>query len=329
MTGALDKVHRHRLNSFDLLVPDGQPVRWALRWLHGARLPDRVYGPSLMLQLCRRAAEEGLPIFLFGGNEELLKTLRARLGRMVPGLRIAGCQASRFRALTADEQQELVENIRATGAKLVFVGHALMENRHGLLVDFQVSEATGTAERDVVPELLAQARERGFRPRTLGADKGYDTRECVAQIRAQGVTPHVARNTAHRRSAIDGRTTRHAGYAVSQRIRNPLSRGVIVTLNQGVDPLLAPLALELEARACEGRADIIRRAVERRELPPGTDCALVGELFFAPLFKKLLTSGEKLSRRDIDTVIDIVIAGTKTVALAETPKRRIKASENT
>jgi len=116
---------------------------------------------------------------------------------------------------------------------------------------------------------------------------------------------------------------------VTERIRNPLSRGVIVTLNQGVDPALAPLAMALDARACEGRADIIRRAVERGELPPGTDCALVGELFFASLFKKLITPGEKLSRRDIDTVIDIVIAGAKAVALPETAKRRVKASENT
>jgi exopolysaccharide biosynthesis WecB/TagA/CpsF family protein len=122
MTGVLDRAHRHRLKAIDLLVPDGQPVRWALRWLHGAKLPDRVYGPSLMMRLCQRAAAEELPIFLFGGSEELLKTLRVRLRRMVPGLQIAGCQASRFRALTADEQHELVEKIRATEAKIVFVG---------------------------------------------------------------------------------------------------------------------------------------------------------------------------------------------------------------
>ena len=70
-----------------------------------------------------------------------------------------------------------------------------------------------------MPALLAQARERGFRPRTLGADKNYDTQECVAPIRAQSVTPHVTQHTTNRRSAVDGRTTRHAGYALSQRIR--------------------------------------------------------------------------------------------------------------
>ena len=77
-------------------------------------------------------------------------------------------------------------------ARLVFMAHALMEHRNGLLVDFPVSEATGTAERDAVPVLLAGARDRGFHPRTLGGDNGYDTRGCVGAMRARGVTPHVA-----------------------------------------------------------------------------------------------------------------------------------------
>lgn len=85
------------------------------------------------------------------------------------------------------------------------MGQALMENRHGLLGDFQVTTATGTAEREVV--------------RTLGADKAYDTREFVQALRAQGVTPHIAQNTSGRRSAIDGRTTREPGYNASQNVR--------------------------------------------------------------------------------------------------------------
>src|SRR6478736_1769617 len=104
-------------------------------------------------------------------------------------------------------------------ARLAYAGHALMENHNGLLVDFQVTQATGTAERDAVPELIDQLREDGFHPQTLGADKGYDTHACVADLRERKVTPHVSQNTSGRRSAIDGRTTRHAGYAVSQRIR--------------------------------------------------------------------------------------------------------------
>ena len=73
--------------------------------------------------------------------------------------------------------------------------------------------------RSAVPVLLDEARERGFRPRTLGADKGYDTRGCVAAMRRRKVTPHVAQNTNGRRSAIDGRTTSWPGYLTSQRIR--------------------------------------------------------------------------------------------------------------
>ncbi len=101
-------------------------------------------------------------------------------------------------------------------AKLVFMGHAMMENRNGMLMDFVVSSATGTAERDAVPVLLEDAQQRGFRPKTLGGDKGYDTRQCVKEIREKGVTPHVAQRV---HSAIDGRTTRHRGYGISQKIR--------------------------------------------------------------------------------------------------------------
>jgi transposase len=120
---------------------------------------------------------------------------------------------------TTDPEARLVKKGKGKEAHLAFMGHALMENRHGLLVDFTLSRAGGTAERDAVPELIEQVRERGFHPRTLGADKGYDTRACVADLRARNVTPHVTQNTSGRRSAIDGRTTRHIGYATSQRIR--------------------------------------------------------------------------------------------------------------
>ena len=120
---------------------------------------------------------------------------------------------------TTDPDARLMRKGLGKEAKLVFMGHALMENRHGLLVDFQVTHATGTAERDIVPALLDEVKERHFKPTTLGGDKGYDTRDCVADLRERRVTPHVAQNTTNRRSAIDGRTTRHPGYAVSQRIR--------------------------------------------------------------------------------------------------------------
>jgi len=120
---------------------------------------------------------------------------------------------------TTDSEARLLRKGKGKEAKLVFMAHALMENRHGLLVDFQVTEATGKAEREMVPTLLDQAKERYFRPRTLGGDKGYDARECVAAMRRRRVSPHVAQNNKGRRSAIDGRTTRHLGYAISQRLR--------------------------------------------------------------------------------------------------------------
>lgn len=122
MTGVLDPVHRVRLNNFDLVVPDGQPVRWALNWLHGTKLSERVYGPALMLQVCDWAATHDAPIFLFGGTAELLAALSERLLARFPGLRIAGARPSAFRRLTVEERDRLVIDIRSSGAALTFVG---------------------------------------------------------------------------------------------------------------------------------------------------------------------------------------------------------------
>jgi transposase len=102
-------------------------------------------------------------------------------------------------------------------AKLAYLGHVLMENRHALVVDTCLTSATGTAEREAALEMVA-ARPGNHRI-TLGADKAYDVAEFVADLREFNVTPHVAQNTANRRSAIDRRTTRHPGYAVSGRVR--------------------------------------------------------------------------------------------------------------
>ncbi len=122
MTGALERTHRHRLNRFDLIVPDGQPVRWALNRLHGAQLKQRVYGPNLMLETCRRAAQDGLPIFLFGGTAELLGTLSDALHQKFPALQIAGTQASRFKQVTDADMDEVAAQIKASGAAITFVG---------------------------------------------------------------------------------------------------------------------------------------------------------------------------------------------------------------
>ena len=96
------------------------------------------------------------------------------------------------------------------------MGHLLMENRHGLIVDAVLTPASGTAEREAALTMLG--RQAGRQRATLGADKGYDAASFAASMRAISVTPHIARNTS-RRSAIDGRTTRHAGYVASQRVR--------------------------------------------------------------------------------------------------------------
>ncbi|MCA9519897.1 MAG: IS5 family transposase [Myxococcales bacterium] len=102
-------------------------------------------------------------------------------------------------------------------SKLSYQGHVLTENRHGLVVDARLTLADGHAEREAALEMLAD-RPAGRRL-TLGADRGYDTEDFVAGCRALLVTPHVAQNTTNRRSRIDGRTTRHAGYAESQKRR--------------------------------------------------------------------------------------------------------------
>jgi N-acetylglucosaminyldiphosphoundecaprenol N-acetyl-beta-D-mannosaminyltransferase len=122
MTGVFDDTHRYRLNQFDLLVPDGQPLRWALNWLYHLQLTDRVYGPALMTRLCERAAAEALPIFLYGSTNEVLTALSENLQRRIPGLHIAGVLPSRFRRLTAKEHAQCIAEINASGARLTFVG---------------------------------------------------------------------------------------------------------------------------------------------------------------------------------------------------------------
>ena len=89
-----------------------------------------------------------------------------------------------------DPEARLMRKGKGREARLSFMGHALMENDNGLLMDFLVSRATGTAEREAVPVMLDDARQRGYRPRTLGGDKGYDTRECIRAMRNRGVTSH-------------------------------------------------------------------------------------------------------------------------------------------
>jgi len=120
-------------------------------------------------------------------------------------------------ASTTDPDARLARKGAGKEAKLSYSGHVLMENRHGLAVAVAVLPATGTAEREAAIEMLNELPDSRWI--TLGADKNYDTREFVAQLRELEVTPHVAQNDTRRRSAIDGRTTRHTGYAISQQKR--------------------------------------------------------------------------------------------------------------
>jgi transposase len=120
-------------------------------------------------------------------------------------------------ASTTDPEAKLFRKGPGKEARMAYMGHVLTENRNGLVVDAELSHATGTAERDTALEMVEALP--GQHRVTLGADKNYDTRDFVARVRAFNVTPHVARNDTNRRSAIDGRTTRHVGYEISQRVR--------------------------------------------------------------------------------------------------------------
>jgi N-acetylglucosaminyldiphosphoundecaprenol N-acetyl-beta-D-mannosaminyltransferase len=117
-----DPAFADMLNRFELVTPDGMPVRWALNLLHGAGLADRVYGPNLTLSVCQAAAEAGVPIYLYGSKPEVLDQLVIRLPEKAPGLRIAGYKSPPFRPLTAEEDAADVAEIVASGAKMVFVG---------------------------------------------------------------------------------------------------------------------------------------------------------------------------------------------------------------
>src|SRR5712692_5496296 len=122
MTGVLDPEQKYRLNHFSLVVPDGQPVRWALHYLYGTRLPDRVYGPELTCNICERASREGLPVFFYGSTPRVLQALERQVRRRWPNLTIAGLEPSRFGRLSETEQRQVVDRIRSSGTRILFVG---------------------------------------------------------------------------------------------------------------------------------------------------------------------------------------------------------------
>jgi exopolysaccharide biosynthesis WecB/TagA/CpsF family protein len=122
VTAARDPELRAMLNEFALVTPDGQPVRWALNLLHRADLQERVYGPDLTTKVAARAAEQSLPVYIYGSSPEVLDRFVPALRTAAPGLAIAGREPSSFRAADRAEIEALADRIRASGARLVLVG---------------------------------------------------------------------------------------------------------------------------------------------------------------------------------------------------------------
>jgi transposase len=137
-------------------------------------------------------------------------------------------------ASTTDPDARLFRKANGQESRLAYLGHALMENRNGLIVDAQVTRATGTAEREAALAMIERSRQKTAKPGrrvTLGADKLYDAASFTGELRARGITPHVAINGTVsklgkvRKTLVDKRTTRHQGYTVSQRIRKRIEEG--------------------------------------------------------------------------------------------------------
>jgi transposase len=157
-------------------------------------------------------------------------------------------------ASTTDPDARLYKKSPGTGAMLCFIGHALMENRNGLIVQGDLTKADGHAERKAALDMVHRHSPGSTRRLTLGADKGYDAGEFVSELRKAFVTPHVAQKS--RYSAIDGRTTRHAGYALSQKHRKKIEEafgwaktvgGMAQTMYRGVERVRSRFILTMAA----------------------------------------------------------------------------------
>src|SRR6056297_2434526 len=157
-------------------------------------------------------------------------------------------------ASVTDPDARLYKKSPGTGAVLCFMGHALMENRHGFVVQGELTRADGHAERKAALDMIHRHSPGSTRRLTLGADKGYDAAGFVTDLRQACVTPHVAQKS--RYSAIDGRTTRHAGYALSQRHRKKIEEpfgwaktvgGMAQTMYRGVERIRSRFILTMAA----------------------------------------------------------------------------------
>ena len=158
-------------------------------------------------------------------------------------------------ASVTDPDARLYRKGKTKESKLCYQGHTLMENRSGLIVKTQVTMASGTAEREAAKTMVKKL-PRTTRRITLGGDKGYDTADFVKELRSLKITPHVAQNDTNRKSAIDGRTTSHPNYAISQRIRKRIEEGfgwmktvgrIRKTMYRGIDKIAWQLDLHAAA----------------------------------------------------------------------------------
>jgi N-acetylglucosaminyldiphosphoundecaprenol N-acetyl-beta-D-mannosaminyltransferase len=122
MTGVFNEYQKYRLNNLDLLVPDGQPVRWALNVLYKTTLVERVYGPTLMLKICEKAEIDGLPIYFYGSHSDVLSALISNIMIRYPNIHISGYQPSLFRKVTSFEKAGIIKKILETKPAIVFVG---------------------------------------------------------------------------------------------------------------------------------------------------------------------------------------------------------------
>ena len=157
-------------------------------------------------------------------------------------------------ASVTDAEARLYKKSPGAGAMLCFMGHTLMENRSGLIVQADLTQADGHAERRAALNMIHRHSPGSTRRLTLGADKGYDSADFVAELRQACVTPHIARKVRH--SAIDGRTTRHEGYALSQKRRKKIEEpfgwaktvgGMAQTMLRGVERVRARFTLTMAA----------------------------------------------------------------------------------
>ena len=169
MTGVLDPTHRYRLNRLDLVVPDGQPVRWSLNLLHRAECSDRVYGPTLMLKIVERAADEKLPIYCYGSKPETVERLAKNLTQRFPNLEIVGAEPSQFRQLSTEEDTALMGRIRASGARILFVGLGcprqeiwLYEHRNRLPMPMLAVGAAFDFHSGTIPQAPATLQKYGL-----------------------------------------------------------------------------------------------------------------------------------------------------------------------